>query len=57
MQREREYFDIAVVVPLEDEIIPFMGIFPSLDDRSTATTFCHVVDSGSPDVSMVVIQQ
>lgn len=54
---QREYVDVAVVVPLEDEIIPFMDVFPSLEDRSTATTFCHLVDSGSPDVSMVVMQQ
>lgn len=53
----REYVDIAVVVPLEDEIIPFMEVFQSVEDRSTETTFCHLVDSGSPDVSMVVMQQ
>lgn len=53
----KEFFDIAVVVPLEDEIIPFMGVFPSVEDRSTATTFSHVVDTGSPDISMIVIQQ
>lgn len=55
--RVRPYFDIAVVVPLEDEIIPFMEVFGSLEDRSDATTFCHVVDSGDADVSMIVIQQ
>ncbi|WP_242154813.1 hypothetical protein [Sphingomonas sp. BAUL-RG-20F-R05-02] len=54
---ERPYVDIAVVVPLEDEIIPFMEVFTSLEDRSTATSFCHLVDSGAPDISMVVMQQ
>lgn len=54
---QREYVDVAVVVPLEDELIPFMDVFASVEDRSTATTFCHVVDSGSPDVSMIVMQQ
>lgn len=53
----KEFFDIAVVVPLEDEVIPFMGVFPSIEDRSTSTTFCHVVDTGSPGISMVVVQQ
>ncbi len=58
MQRtERPYIDVAVVIPLEDEIIPFMDVFASLEDLSTATTFCHLVDSGSPDVSMIVMQQ
>ena len=54
---KREYVDVAVVVPLEDEIIPFMDVFASVEDRSTATTFHHKVDSGSPDVSMIVVQQ
>ena len=45
------------MVPLEDEIIPFMEVFPSLSDLSTATTFCHIVDSGNADVSMIVMQQ
>ncbi len=54
---KREYVGVAVVVPLEDEIIPFMDVFASLEDRSTATTFLHKVDSGSPDVSMIVVQQ
>lgn len=52
-----EYFDVAVVVPLEDEIIPFMEVFPSLEDRSDDTTFCHVVDSGTPSYTMIVMQQ
>lgn len=57
LQTEKTYVDIAVVVPLEDEIIPFMEVFSSLEDRSTATTFCHLVDSGCPDISMIVMQQ
>lgn len=56
-QRERQYFDLAVVVPLEDEIISSMEVFPSLEDLSTATTFCRVVDSGSSDVLMIVMPQ
>jgi len=55
--KAREYFDIAVIVPLEDEIIPFIEIFGSVEDRSSATTFCHVVESGNPDVKMIVMQQ
>ncbi len=55
--RVRRYFDIAVVIPLEDEIIPFMDVFPTLEDLSTATSFCHVVDSGDPDIAIVVMQQ
>ncbi|GAA0326015.1 hypothetical protein GCM10009087_40430 [Sphingomonas oligophenolica] len=34
-----------------------MEVFTTSEDRSTATTFCHIVESGSPDVSMIVMQQ
>jgi nucleoside phosphorylase len=54
---DRERFDIAVVIPLEDEIIPFFEVFPSLEDRSDDEFLHHVIDSGHPDVAMVVVQQ
>ncbi|KXV76553.1 5'-methylthioadenosine/S-adenosylhomocysteine nucleosidase family protein [Acetobacter cerevisiae] len=53
----RQHFDIAVIIPLEDEIIPFFKIFPSIEDRSDDAFLHHVVDSGHPEVSVVVIQQ
>lgn len=53
----REYFDIGLVVPLEEELIQVMEQFPSLENRSTETVFCHVVDSGEPDIRMIVVQQ
>lgn len=52
-----EYFDIGLVVPLEEELLQAMKQFPSADDRSTDTVFCHVVDSGKPDIRMVIVQQ
>lgn len=54
---ETEYFDIVVVVPLEDELAEVIEHFPSKQDRSTPTTWCHVVDSGNPDISMLIVQQ
>lgn len=51
------YFDIALVVPLEEELIQVMDRFPSLENRSTGTVFCHVVDTGNSDVRMIVVQQ
>lgn len=52
-----EYFDIIVVIPLEEELLEFMSIFPTLEDRSDDLTLCHVVDSGNPDIRMIVVQQ
>ncbi len=53
----KRYFDIAVVVPLEEELIQFMERFPMFENRSTDTVYCQVVDSGNANVSMVVVQQ
>ncbi|TXG82821.1 MAG: hypothetical protein E6R12_10415 [Sphingomonadales bacterium] len=53
----QEYFDILMVVPLEEELLEVMEVFPSVEDRSDDTTFCHVVDTGNADISMVVMQQ
>ncbi|WP_454796900.1 5'-methylthioadenosine/S-adenosylhomocysteine nucleosidase family protein [Novosphingobium lindaniclasticum] len=53
----RQYFDIALVVPLEEELIQVMDHFASLENRSTDSVFCHVVNSGTPDIRMIVIQQ
>ncbi|MFO6428867.1 hypothetical protein ACLBKT_02135 [Erythrobacter sp. W302b] len=54
---KKPYFDIALVVPLEEELIQVMDRFPSKENRSTDTVLCHVVDSGSADISMIVVQQ
>lgn len=52
-----EYFDVALIVPLEEELLQVLEQFPSKEDRSTETTFCHVVESGDPDVTMIIVQQ
>lgn len=55
--KEKQYFDIALVIPLEEELIQVMERFESVENRTTDTVFCHVVNSGNPDISMIVIQQ
>jgi hypothetical protein len=52
-----EYFDIVVIIPLEEELSEFIELFPSLEDRSTATELRHIVDSGDPEVRISVAQQ
>ncbi|MDB5529190.1 MAG: hypothetical protein JWR51_2293 [Devosia sp.] len=54
---ESKYFDIVVVVPLEEELLEVIEQFPSIEDRSSTTTWCHVVDSGKPGISMLIVQQ
>lgn len=53
----KEYFDLVVIIPLEQELYEFFKIFPSIDNRSTSTELLHVVDSGNPDLRMLVVQQ
>ncbi|SFV38798.1 Nucleoside phosphorylase [Devosia crocina] len=54
---ELQYFDIVVVVPLEEELLEIIEQFPSIEDRSSPTTWCHVVESGRPNISMLIVQQ
>ena len=56
-QHGKPYFDIALVIPLEEELIQVMDQFPSAENRSTDTVLCHVLDSGRDDVKMIVVQQ
>lgn len=54
---QKEYFDIGVVIPLEEELIELMGVFPSRDDLSTDTVLCHVVDGKKDAIKIVIVQQ
>jgi nucleoside phosphorylase len=53
----KEYFDLIVVVPLEEEIHAVMEIFPGISDRSTPNEFRYAVDGGSNLIKMLVVQQ
>jgi nucleoside phosphorylase len=53
----KEHFDLAVIVPLEEELHEFLKVFPHAEDRCTATQFRYAVETGSPAASMIVIQQ
>ena len=53
----RPYFDLVVVIPLEEEVEEFTAIFGLLEDHSTESTFRFTVDGGHPDISILMIQQ
>lgn len=50
-------FDVGVIIPLEEELETFFEEFPPKHDLSDALTLIHEVETGSPDISMVVIHQ
>lgn len=50
-------YDIAVVVPLEEELAAFFEIFPTVNDLSTDKRLIHEFDTGSPNVSGIVTHQ
>src|SRR5690606_36105026 len=54
---DKEFFDILVVVPLEEELVQVMEVFPGTDNRSTGTSFRYVVDAGANDLRVLVVQQ
>ena len=53
----KEYFDLLVVVPLEEELHQVMGVFPGTENRSTSTEFRYVVDSGVSAIKILLVQQ
>jgi len=54
---DNEYFDIIVIIPLEEELREFMKVFPSRENRSSGAQYLHVVDTGDPTIRMLVTAQ
>lgn len=54
---KREFFDLIVVVPLEEEVRALMEVFPGLDNRCTPTDFRYVLDTGTVKATALVVQQ
>lgn len=54
---DKEFFDILIVVPLEEELVQVMEVFPGKDNRSTDTSFRYVVDAGVDGLRVLVVQQ
>jgi nucleoside phosphorylase len=53
----REWFDIVIVVPLEEELLIVMEIFPATTNRSTDRTFRHEIDVSHTGLRALVVQQ
>lgn len=51
----KEYFDLLVVVPLDEELHEVMGVFPGTENRSTSTEFRYVVDSGLSSIKILIV--
>lgn len=54
---DRPIKDIAVIIPLEQELEAFFEVFPSIENFSTDDVFIHEVNSGVDGISMIVILQ
>lgn len=52
-----EFIDLAIIVPLEEELLSVMEVFPSKENRSTSISFRHLVEVGSADIKCLVVQQ
>ena len=52
-----KYFDVLVVIPLEEELIEFTKVFKTTDDHSTATDFRYGFKFPDSNISGLVVQQ
>ena len=53
----KQYFDVGVVIPLEEELIEFQQEFDLVKNYSTDTLFVHSFNTASKGISGIVIQQ
>jgi hypothetical protein len=53
----KDWFDIVIVVPLEEELISLMEVFPPSVNRSTDRAFRHEIDAGQKGLRVLVVQQ
>ena len=53
----KEYIDLLVIIPLEEELHEFTEVFSHKTDVSTDTQFRWMFESGVEDISMLVVQQ
>lgn len=53
----KPYFDIAVFIPLEEELEEFKAEFPSKKNLTSNGLYIHEVDSGKKGLSIAVIHQ
>ncbi|WLB25247.1 hypothetical protein QIH85_25645 [Bradyrhizobium japonicum] len=54
---DREYFDILLVIPLEEELLEVQKFFPTKRNLSTDTAHRFEVDTGVPGLSMLMVVQ
>jgi nucleoside phosphorylase len=54
---DKEFFNILIVVPLEEELVEVMTVFPGIENRSTETSFRYTVDPGVDGLRVLVVQQ
>src|SRR5580658_24735 len=54
---KKKYIDVLVIVPLQEELEEFLGVFAFSEDLCTATQFRAVVDSAVDDLVVVVVRQ
>lgn len=54
---DRDFLDVAIIVPLEEELRHVMDVFPSIRNMSDNLRFRHFVDVGDEGIKCLVAQQ
>jgi nucleoside phosphorylase len=53
----KEWFDVLIIVPLEEELLTLMEVFPLTVNRSTERTFRCEIDVDHKNLRALVVQQ
>jgi hypothetical protein len=53
----KEWFDVLIIVPLEEELLTLMEVFPLTVNRSTERTFRYEIDVDHKNLRALVVQQ
>lgn len=54
---QREYFDIVMIIPLEEELIAVLDAFDCTEDRTNRSALRYVIADGVSTLKILVIQQ
>ncbi|MBH0238471.1 phosphorylase family protein [Methylobrevis albus] len=53
----KEFIDVLIVVPLEEELLEVSNVFPFLEDRTDGTSLRYIAENFSSDLRVLVVQQ
>jgi nucleoside phosphorylase len=53
----KEWFDIVIIIPLEEELLALLEVFPPTVSRATERAFRYEIEVGNSNLRVLVVQQ